>query len=89
MKRRAFIAVLGSAAALPLVARAQQPSQARRIGVLSTLAADDPNTRAQIEAFLQEWRSWAGSTQPAYLAREVGEDRAGRGHVVEQAASRH
>jgi putative ABC transport system substrate-binding protein len=39
--------------AWPVVARAQQPSQARRIGVLSTLGADDPDTRTQIEAFLQ------------------------------------
>jgi putative ABC transport system substrate-binding protein len=53
IKRREFIAGLGSAAAWPLVAHAQQPSQMRRIGVLSTLSADDPDTRAQIEAFLQ------------------------------------
>jgi putative ABC transport system substrate-binding protein len=37
----------------PAVARGQQPSQARRIGVLSTLAPDDPDGRAQIGAFLQ------------------------------------
>jgi putative ABC transport system substrate-binding protein len=53
MNRREIIAGLGSAAAWPAVARAQQPSQMRRIGVLSTLGADDLATRAQIEAFLQ------------------------------------
>src|SRR6266446_5073583 len=54
MQRRDFIAGLGGAAAMwPMAARAQQPSQMRRIGVFSTLAADDPDSRPQIEAFLQ------------------------------------
>ena len=53
MKRRTFIAGLGSAAAWSLAARAQQPSQMRRIGVLSILTPDDQVTKAQIEAFLQ------------------------------------
>jgi putative ABC transport system substrate-binding protein len=53
MRRRQFIAGLGSAATWPLAVRAQQPERMRRIGVLSTLTADDPDGRAQIEAFLQ------------------------------------
>jgi putative ABC transport system substrate-binding protein len=53
MRRREFIAGIGSAAAWPVVARAQQGRVMRRIGVLATLAPDDPDTRAQIEAFLQ------------------------------------
>ena len=53
MRRREFIAGLGSAAAWPVVAQAQQGRVMRRIGVLATLAPDDPDTRAQIEAFLQ------------------------------------
>jgi hypothetical protein len=46
IQRREFIAGLGSAAAWPGATRAQQPSQGRRIGVLSTLGADDPDKQS-------------------------------------------
>jgi ABC-type uncharacterized transport system substrate-binding protein len=54
MRRRDFITLLGSAAATwPLAARAQQPDQMRRIGVLLPAAADDPEWQARVGAFLQ------------------------------------
>ena len=46
MQRRQFIAVLGAATTLPLVARAQQNERVRRIAVLMGLPKDDPETQA-------------------------------------------
>src|SRR5262249_52724669 len=51
--RREFITLIGSAAAWPLTARAQQADRMRRIGVLMPSAADDPEYQARLTAFLQ------------------------------------
>jgi len=54
MKRRAFISLLGvAAAAWPLAARAQQPAGIRRVGVLIPAASDDREYQARLAAFLQ------------------------------------
>jgi putative ABC transport system substrate-binding protein len=55
MRRREFITLLGGvAAAWPLVVRAQQAEQVRRIGMLQLLADDDPETVARYAAFEHE-----------------------------------
>jgi putative tryptophan/tyrosine transport system substrate-binding protein len=53
MKRREFIAGVGSAVALPLVARAQQGERMRRVGVLVPYDENDPEAKARISAFTQ------------------------------------
>ena len=53
MRRREFIAGLGSVAAWPRAAGAQQPDRVRRIGVLLPTDENDPEGKRRHSAFVQ------------------------------------
>jgi putative ABC transport system substrate-binding protein len=68
MKRREVISLLGgavaaSSASWPRAARAQQAGRMRRVGVLSSLAEDDPESRAQLTAFAQTFQQLGWTDQ--------------------------
>jgi hypothetical protein len=50
MKRREFIILLGSAAAWPVVSKAQQAERVRLIGLLSILGPDDQEAHGRHRA---------------------------------------
>ncbi len=91
IKRRAFITLLGGAAAWPLTARAQQPERVRRIGLLINLAADDPESQARRAAFQQRLAQlgWIDGHNVRIIARwGAGDATRIRRYAVELVASR-
>src|SRR5262249_4340715 len=58
MRRRDFIGGMASCAAWPLAARAQQGERMRRIGVLMSIAADDPESPARVTGVAQGLQQW-------------------------------
>jgi putative ABC transport system substrate-binding protein len=53
IRRREFLVALGGVATRPSAARAQQPGKLRRVGVLMTFAADDPDGQADFAVLAQ------------------------------------
>ena len=53
MRRREFIAGIGSAAASPVLARAQRAQTLRRIGMLMGFRENDPEAKGYFSAFVQ------------------------------------
>jgi len=85
MKRRAFITLLGGAAAWPLAARAQQGERNRRVAVFTALAPDDPENQSRIAAFQQEMQrlGWTEGQNLRITYHSVGSDAE---HVRKEAA---
>ena len=88
MKRRTFIAALGAATAWPVVAHGQQPDHVRRIGVLMTLAADDPEGQARVAAFRQglQQLGWTGGHDVQIETRWATSNIEARKHAAEVVA---
>jgi putative tryptophan/tyrosine transport system substrate-binding protein len=76
MRRRAFIAALGGAAAWPVAAPAQQPGGVRRIAVLMATHDNDPEERGRVAALqrtLQEL-GWTEGRNARFDVRWAADD---------------
>jgi putative tryptophan/tyrosine transport system substrate-binding protein len=77
MRRREFIGMVAGAAAWPSAARAQQPERVRRIGMLHSLAEDDPESVVRRVAFEQALKGlgWINGSNLRIDYRWAGGDR--------------
>jgi putative ABC transport system substrate-binding protein len=87
MRRREFITLLCGAAGWPLAAAAQKARGVRRLGVLSSVPADDPEVQARMAAFhqgLQE-AGWiiGRNLRIEYRWSTAGDAEQARQHVTE------
>jgi len=76
VKRREFIVGIGSAAAWPLAARAQQGDRVRRIGVLTGFDENDPAAKLRLSALTQALGDlgWIEGRNVRVDVRWTGED---------------
>ena len=91
MRRREFVCSLGATFAWPLAARAEQAGATRRVGILTTLAEDDPEDRALLGAFRQrlaELGSVEGRDVQFAYRRTMGRPDLARTFASEMAAAK-
>jgi putative ABC transport system substrate-binding protein len=90
MRRREFISLLGGAAAAwPLATQAQQGERMRRIGVLMSVGAADPEGQARLVAFVQalQEHGWsAGRNMQLDIRWAAGEPELFRRYAAELVA---
>jgi putative ABC transport system substrate-binding protein len=78
MRRREFMAGLGSAAAWPVAAHAQQPARVRRVGVLMGWDENDPEAKGWLSKFTQGlfelgWTDGRNMRMDVRWERDVGD----------------
>jgi len=56
MRRYEFITLVGSVVVMPLIAGAQQRERTRRIGVLMSVASDDPTGQTRFAAIREDFQ---------------------------------
>lgn len=89
MRRRTFIAGLGSAVAWPMAARAQQPTLIRCVGVLLDGAVNEAEVQSYLAAFIQGLRQ-LGWTESQNLRIAQGScARRWAGGCIERARATH
>ena len=77
MRRRAFISLLGGAAAWSIASNAQPTERTRVVGVLEILGPDDPETKTRSEVFARTLQQlgWVVGRDLKIETRNVGGDR--------------